>query len=555
MLKLFDIVKLNPEEKQFLARFTEQCVNEKKYLLYSARTYTFENQSFKLLNNSLPINLLWTQSNTHEANYCWRPFRWKKISRGGYTSILKVENVKFIIEDGQFTAETSKEYVIRWQAHDTINPELVVIPRNKKAMPYHSVKFLEDGIKFARVMDFNLKNPTFVDVSPLKKFSFTLMEYISGKDLIDLILEEQQSDNVLFDVKQRLNCSKKIFQQIRKIHANNIIHLDIKPENIRYDEHKLRVFDFDASIKAGKKDDYVRGTKDFIAPEVMRLAHVKESDLYSAGVTMGCLWRVRDTDDVISYSDISQEHADRLKELFIKLIDYNPFARGTVDSAIETISEIQFERRLSQIDKIDVKYQQAVINAKKLGCTLKKALHDLYEQQATASALDPNAALDKMLKIFDANLPQLVDAPLAIEQLAIEQLIDTAEIESLEGLTTLAAVSAKVREVITAVRDKINELFQDSIANQVKPLHSHRTLTAEDRFTRRYYRAQNVTYDTIVWDFRFDALTNLSQQLDRKIQKMQSSLQRMGLFAQTIPASQSVSPDNFLPVYTQHPKI
>jgi len=94
------------------------------------------------------------------------------------------------------------------------------------------------------------------------------MEYITGKPLFDKITEQ---DNQTFGEQTAARYMKELFQSINHCHAQNIIHRDIKPDNIMItDENTVRLIDFGLSKASNKKQlTTVAGTPYYMSPEVL----------------------------------------------------------------------------------------------------------------------------------------------------------------------------------------------------------------------------------------------------------------------------------------------
>ncbi|WP_226597890.1 serine/threonine-protein kinase [Marinobacter nauticus] len=107
-------------------------------------------------------------------------------------------------------------------------------------------------------------------------------EFIDGEDLINH--NPETSDEVIKIIWQ-------IAAGIRDIHSKDVIHRDIKPQNIKVDnEGIVKIFDFGlAKVNADSASTIgVKGTPLYSAPELMKGGHVpltKATDVYSFAVT------------------------------------------------------------------------------------------------------------------------------------------------------------------------------------------------------------------------------------------------------------------------------
>ncbi|MDB9512569.1 AAA family ATPase [Kamptonema animale CS-326] len=117
------------------------------------------------------------------------------------------------------------------------------------------------------------------------------LEDFGGKSLNFLILERQ------FTLKEFLTIAIEIAQSLAVIHNENIIHKDINPSNIVYNQKtgQLKIIDFGISTRLSEENQTTRnlnqleGTLAYIAPEQtgrMNRGIDYRSDFYSLGVTL-----------------------------------------------------------------------------------------------------------------------------------------------------------------------------------------------------------------------------------------------------------------------------
>ncbi|KAK7590722.1 hypothetical protein V9T40_002335 [Parthenolecanium corni] len=111
-------------------------------------------------------------------------------------------------------------------------------------------------------------------------------EYISGGELFERVVADDftltERDCILF--------MRQICEGVAYIHKNNVVHLDLKPENIMCvsrTSHQIKLIDFGLAQKISP-DTPVRvlfGTPEFIPPEIINYEPIgTESDMWSVGV-------------------------------------------------------------------------------------------------------------------------------------------------------------------------------------------------------------------------------------------------------------------------------
>jgi len=110
---------------------------------------------------------------------------------------------------------------------------------------------------------------------------YILMEYMP-MDLVDFM----EKNPLGVEWKVRYLIMSGITQGVAYLHSLNIIHRDIKLENVLVgDNNEIKLCDFGAAKYVDKSFEFI-GTKPYIPPEVLEgKPHTKKSDIYSLGIT------------------------------------------------------------------------------------------------------------------------------------------------------------------------------------------------------------------------------------------------------------------------------
>lgn len=136
----------------------------------------------------------------------------------------------------------------------------------------------------------SLSHPNIVnvhDVGAENHINFIVMEYINGKTLKQVIKE-----NVRLSSDNTLEIAIQIAKALECAHKNNIIHRDIKPDNILITEDNIvKVADFGIAKMAdsGTTTNFnkVMGSAHYFSPEQAEARTVDcRTDIYSLGVVM-----------------------------------------------------------------------------------------------------------------------------------------------------------------------------------------------------------------------------------------------------------------------------
>lgn len=126
-----------------------------------------------------------------------------------------------------------------------------------------------------------------VEEDGLKNIHYIVMEYISGKNLKEIIKEKGA-----FSLDDTINYSLQIAEALQNAHRNHIVHRDIKPQNIMLTSDKrIKVTDFGIARAATSStvttSSDVLGSVHYFSPEQARGGYTDEkSDIYSLGIVM-----------------------------------------------------------------------------------------------------------------------------------------------------------------------------------------------------------------------------------------------------------------------------
>jgi serine/threonine protein kinase/tetratricopeptide (TPR) repeat protein len=245
------------------------------------------------------------------------------LGQGGFGSVYKVSDE---FENGKILALKK------------IKSEVL----SKKAVKVfkHEFKFLISLIhpNLVKVHDFDIDKDT-------DELFFT-MEFIQGNSLFKSLKESFSWEKVENNMIQAARA-------LSYIHSKEIIHYDIKPDNIFIDDYgKLKIMDF--GFAGSKNTNEVRGTMQFIAPELILKKEVTHKiDFFSLGVTFyfsitGKLpFRGKDKQEIMAnsikgiYTPIENLRKDipkKLSRVIVRMMDPDPDKR--YECADEILADI-----------------------------------------------------------------------------------------------------------------------------------------------------------------------------------------------------------------------
>ena len=216
-----------------------------------------------------------------------------------------------------------------------------------------SQKFKREATAIANLSDTNIVNV--LDVGTQDDIDYIVMEYISGKTLKELIN---------YSGKLSYNTAIKIALQIAKAldcaHKNNIIHRDIKPQNILVTESgEVKVTDFGIAKSTDSQTitntTSIIGSAHYLSPEQAKGTYIDfRSDIYSFGIVLyemvtGRLPFEGDSPVTVALKHLQEEPIppkninsaipDSLNKLILKAIEKEPIKR--YQNAKEIIQDLQ----------------------------------------------------------------------------------------------------------------------------------------------------------------------------------------------------------------------
>jgi len=125
-----------------------------------------------------------------------------------------------------------------------------------------------------------------VDAYLVRKYLVLIQDLVDGKTLIDMV--SHRSSLTEEDVSGLIRQLCKILSHL---HENNVLHLDLRPTNIRMSGKQMYVVDYNScrhimNKKAGEVVDVI-GDTEFCAPEMLRFEPVQAgSDMWSVAINM-----------------------------------------------------------------------------------------------------------------------------------------------------------------------------------------------------------------------------------------------------------------------------
>lgn len=146
-------------------------------------------------------------------------------------------------------------------------------------------KFKREATAIANLSNANIVN--ILDVGTQEDAHYLVMEYVKGKTLKEIIREQGK-----INYESAINIAIKIATALDCAHKNNIIHRDIKPQNILVtEEGTVKVTDFGIAKSTDSSTmsytNSVMGSAHYFSPEQAKGSYTDfRTDLYSLGVIL-----------------------------------------------------------------------------------------------------------------------------------------------------------------------------------------------------------------------------------------------------------------------------
>lgn len=214
-------------------------------------------------------------------------------------------------------------------------------------------KFKGEATAIATLSDNNIVN--ILDVGTQDDINYIVMEYVKGKTLKDIIkqvgkMNYETAISVTIQIAKALDCA----------HRNNIIHRDVKPQNILVTEDGvMKVTDFGIAKSTTSETitntSTIMGSAHYLSPEQAKGSFIDcRTDLYSLGVVLyemvtGNPPFQADTavtialkhvqEDAVPPKSVNSKVPESLNQLILKAMEKDPIKR--YQSAKEMISDLQ----------------------------------------------------------------------------------------------------------------------------------------------------------------------------------------------------------------------
>ena len=112
---------------------------------------------------------------------------------------------------------------------------------------------------------------------------YIVMEYCKGKLLFKKVDEKGKVTE-----KEAAAIVSQVLGAVHYLHSNKVVHMDLKSENIIYNGKQIKLIDFGLSqvFNPNKKMKELKGTKYYLAPEIITKNYNHKCDIWAVGVLL-----------------------------------------------------------------------------------------------------------------------------------------------------------------------------------------------------------------------------------------------------------------------------
>lgn len=118
---------------------------------------------------------------------------------------------------------------------------------------------------------------------------YLIFELCTGPDLFDAVVESISSEQGSMSEGDVAVALRHMLKALKCCHGQFMGHYDIKPENFMYrspERTNLKMIDLGSSSPFNKEANRVKGTYDYMAPEIYRGIYGPEADVWSVGIVL-----------------------------------------------------------------------------------------------------------------------------------------------------------------------------------------------------------------------------------------------------------------------------
>lgn len=335
-----------------------------------------------------------------------------------------------------------------------------------------------------------------------------VMEYVGGGELFERVLDEG------FDLTERdcIQFMRQICDAVNYMHTRNILHLDLKPENVlcvKNESNKIKIIDFGLArfYKPGESTRVLFGTPEFIAPEVVNYEEIGfKTDMWSVGVI--CYVLLTGLSPFMGDND-----AETLSNVTVGDFDFEDDSfDGISEDAKDFIDHLLVKdkrKRLSAQQSLEHPWlasDSARLKTRRINTSNLKRFMARRKWQKTGTAIRALGRMTSLQRIFKKDLPTV-----PVYDSGNGSVSSSSSVSSVDSQSTLSSTSnnsIKSKNEISAVNNNSAALLGINTEEQIPKKGTNRSIVDEKQVT--YPGITNSEVVTNAQELRNSALNNVN---------------------------------------------
>lgn len=551
--------------------------------------FLFENTLYTLAGDQdvmLTENLLCAKNNNNKQTYFGFSFK-DQIGLGGFTMVFKPK-YKLQKIDQELISSNAK-YAIKLQktkkdeeaklaqkfglfndaaaGHTFINnlsAQLNLINKydefsRRSRIPVN--KFISE-FDLTKENGTRIKSPLIVGLDDAHNLALTPVEYIPGRELYDVILEDETKQHFL-STEARINIILALLRAYKKqVYDKKIVHRDLKPENILIDldpttdEIKnIRIIDFNLSKHFDEYSDDICGSLDYLPPEIFNFANVDyKADLYMLGKIIALLMRNQPGNARNAKEAYDKSHWIDFSSLYSGIKDISNFEKIICDQIIFGMTKVNPTERLS-IDHLinlaeELKLQYAIRKSSSSEHEITEAhkiatdaWHSLNQIEIEAKKGSDILALCDSMNECMTNAFQKLDDDVN----GWQHFLAIADIKSIQKTKNKFEAQAIINNSLTNIKKSINDVKEYTNIDDMKEKYGKYTHTPIIKLLQDYVAAYHTfvnSYQQL--DFTIDNLGEINSKIKKAQDKFAALRSQIEIEEQKLEESYA---------YCKHPAL
>jgi len=292
-LRLPDDLYVNPQDRNMLQLLIEKQGFVKDFkvdfkrkdgsritILLTANTYKniqgetlgYEGFNIPLMDTAIPIR--------HRLlNFILRPFRRVMARRKNFMAVARISEM--VADQYEKVEELSEGfYSSVWKGRDVLGfEEGTLVIKISKSEAINSRLLLE--AKVIRILAGHPGVPELVDVARHRGRTVVITRYVEGQTLTDTLPLE--------DTRSRDRIAYQLMDVVAHLHDNDIVHRDVKPDNIIVrPDGTIVLLDYGIvrRMKEMETSATIIGTRPYMSPEQVNGKSERRSDIWALGIVL-----------------------------------------------------------------------------------------------------------------------------------------------------------------------------------------------------------------------------------------------------------------------------